>query len=154
MSYGSLSGRAVEALNKGAARAGCWQGTGEGGMVALPGALLAAVEADQRRPLGERTAEFAAQVNSAFAVGNQRTSTQAVEFAIHQLVAIAVRAGAPRPDIGSEDAVRNAVRHARSVSYSTGPSGDYLAKLFERWGGADDAHRLILEGVARAKAGK
>ena len=32
MSFGSLSGRAVEALNKGAALAGCWQGTGEGGI--------------------------------------------------------------------------------------------------------------------------
>jgi glutamate synthase domain-containing protein 2 len=32
MSFGSLSARAVEALNKGAARAGCWQGTGEGGI--------------------------------------------------------------------------------------------------------------------------
>ena len=53
-------------------------------------------------------------------------------------VAIAVRAGAPRPDIGSEDAVRKAVVAARSLSYSTGPSGVHLAKLFERWGIADE----------------
>ena len=59
-------------------------------------------------------------------------------------VAIAVRSGAPRPDIGSENAVREAVRHARSVSYSTGPSGDYLAKLFERWGiAAEIASRIV-----------
>jgi glutamate synthase (ferredoxin) len=32
MSYGSLSGPAVEALNRGAAHAGCWQSTGEGGI--------------------------------------------------------------------------------------------------------------------------
>jgi glutamate synthase domain-containing protein 2 len=32
MSFGSLSGRAVQSLNEGAARAGCWQGTGEGGI--------------------------------------------------------------------------------------------------------------------------
>ncbi|MFM8304980.1 MAG: glutamate synthase-related protein [Actinomycetota bacterium] len=32
MSFGSLSARAVESLNRGAARAGCWQGTGEGGI--------------------------------------------------------------------------------------------------------------------------
>ncbi|MPS98859.1 MAG: ABC transporter substrate-binding protein, partial [Pseudomonas sp.] len=38
-------------------------------------------------------------------------------------VAVAVRAGAPLPDIGSEDAVRSAVLAARSISYSTGPSG-------------------------------
>ena len=52
-------------------------------------------------------------------------------------VAIAVRAGAPRPDIGSEEAVRRAVLAARSLSYSTGPSGTHLSRLFERWGVAD-----------------
>ena len=49
-------------------------------------------------------------------------------------VAVAVRSGAPRPDIGSEDALRRAVQGARSVGYSTGPSGVHLARLFERWG--------------------
>jgi molybdate transport system substrate-binding protein len=49
-------------------------------------------------------------------------------------VSIAVRAGAPRPDVGSEDAVKRAVLAARTLSYSTGPSGVYLEKLFERWG--------------------
>lgn len=52
-------------------------------------------------------------------------------------VAIAVRAGAPRPDVGSEDAVRSAVLAARTVGYSTGPSGTHLARLFERWRIAD-----------------
>jgi len=32
MSFGALSGRAVEALNRGAALAGCWHNTGEGGL--------------------------------------------------------------------------------------------------------------------------
>ncbi len=49
-------------------------------------------------------------------------------------VAVAVRAGAPQPDISTEAAVRNAVLAARSIGYSTGPSGVELAKLFERWG--------------------
>jgi molybdate transport system substrate-binding protein len=49
-------------------------------------------------------------------------------------VAIAVRKGAPRPDIGSEEAVKQAVLAARSLSFSTGPSGVYLEKLFARWG--------------------
>lgn len=57
---------------------------------------------------------------------------------VHSGVAVAVRAEAPRPDIGSEAAVRDAVRAARSVSYSTGPSGVALAKLFERWGLAEE----------------
>jgi len=49
-------------------------------------------------------------------------------------VAIAVRAGARRPDISSEEAVKHAVLAAKSVSYSTGPSGTHLEKTFERWG--------------------
>ncbi|MFT4241248.1 MAG: substrate-binding domain-containing protein [Acidovorax sp.] len=52
-------------------------------------------------------------------------------------VAVAVPAGAPLPDISSEDAVRAAVLAAPSVSVSTGPSGVALTRLFERWGIAD-----------------
>jgi molybdate transport system substrate-binding protein len=49
-------------------------------------------------------------------------------------VGIAVRAGAARPDIGSEEALQRAVLNAKSVGYSTGPSGTALVKLFDRWG--------------------
>lgn len=49
-------------------------------------------------------------------------------------VAIAVRTGARRPEIGSEDALRRAVLAARTLGCSTGPSGAALAKLFEHWG--------------------
>ncbi len=52
-------------------------------------------------------------------------------------VAVAVRAGAPHPDIGSEAAVQAAVLAAPTVSYSTGPSGVALARLLQRWGLAD-----------------
>jgi molybdate transport system substrate-binding protein len=49
-------------------------------------------------------------------------------------VAIAVRAGAPAPDVSTGDAVRRAVEAADSLAYSTGPSGTHLQRLFERWG--------------------
>ncbi|CAE6816946.1 hypothetical protein R69927_01751 [Paraburkholderia domus] len=49
-------------------------------------------------------------------------------------VAVAVAAGATQPGIGSEAAVRDAVLAARSIGYSTGPSGSHLSRLFERWG--------------------
>lgn len=59
-------------------------------------------------------------------------------------VAVAVRAGAPHPDIGSEAAVQAAVLAAPTVSYSTGPSGVALAQLFERWGIAQEiAPRIV-----------
>jgi molybdate transport system substrate-binding protein len=52
-------------------------------------------------------------------------------------VAIAVAAGTPQPAIGTEAAVRDAVLAARSIGYSTGPSGVHLSRLFERWGIAE-----------------
>lgn len=59
-------------------------------------------------------------------------------------VAVAVRAGAMQPDISTEDAVRQAVLAARSLSYSSGPSGVALARLFERWGIAEDIQGRIV----------
>jgi molybdate transport system substrate-binding protein len=60
-------------------------------------------------------------------------------------VAVAVRGGAARPDIDSEDAVKRAVLAARSLSYSTGPSGVQLAQLFERWGIAASLRGRIVQ---------
>jgi len=60
-------------------------------------------------------------------------------------VAVAVRAGAPRPDIGSEEALRQAVLAAPSVGYSTGPSGVALTRLFERWGIAAELQGRIVQ---------
>jgi molybdate transport system substrate-binding protein len=59
-------------------------------------------------------------------------------------VAVAVRAGAGRPEIGSEDALRRAVLAARTIGYSTGPSGVELDRLFERWGIAEPIRDRIV----------
>lgn len=59
-------------------------------------------------------------------------------------VAIAVAARARKPDVGNELAIRRAVLAARTVGYSTGPSGAHLARLFERWGIAETiAPRIV-----------
>lgn len=60
-------------------------------------------------------------------------------------VAIAVKAGAPRPGIDSEAAVKQAALAARSLSYSTGPSGTHLVKLFERWGIAEQIKDKLVQ---------
>ncbi len=60
-------------------------------------------------------------------------------------VAMAVRAGAPMPDVSTEAAVRTAALAARTLSYSTGPSGVALAKLFEHWGVADTLRERIVQ---------
>jgi molybdate transport system substrate-binding protein len=49
-------------------------------------------------------------------------------------MAVAVPAGAARPDISDEEGLRRAVFAARRIGYSTGPSGDHLIGLCERWG--------------------
>ena len=48
-------------------------------------------------------------------------------------IGVAVRSGTPHPDISSADGVKAAVFAARKIGYSTGPSGQYLAKLFGSW---------------------
>jgi len=54
-------------------------------------------------------------------------------------IGLAVRAGAPKPDIGSVEALVRTVRAARSVAYSASVSGTYLAtELFPRLGLADE----------------
>ena len=58
-------------------------------------------------------------------------------------IGVAVRAGAARPDISCADALRSAVLETGSIVYSTGPSGVYLADLFERMGISDEiAHKV------------
>jgi molybdate transport system substrate-binding protein len=52
-------------------------------------------------------------------------------------VGIAVKAGSPRPDISSGEAVKKALLSATAVAYSTGASGVYVERLFDRLGIAD-----------------
>lgn len=68
-------------------------------------------------------------------------------------VAVAVAAGAPRPDIGSEAALRAAVLAAPSIGYSTGPSGTALLQLFERWGLAETLRPRCLQAPAGVAVG-
>lgn len=64
-------------------------------------------------------------------------------------VAVAVRSGLPRPAIASEEDVKQAVLGAGKISYSSGPSGDHLKRLFERWNIAD----FIADRTVEAKPG-
>src|SRR5438445_3237329 len=50
---------------------------------------------------------------------------------------LAVRTGAAKPDIGSADALKKTLLAAKSIGYSTGPSGLYMLSVFEKLGIAD-----------------
>ena len=64
-------------------------------------------------------------------------------------IGVAVKAGAPRPDISSGEALKRAVLAAKGIAYSTGPSGIYLIKLFERMGIAEQIKSRVkqVQGV-------
>src|SRR5437016_1243293 len=49
-------------------------------------------------------------------------------------ISIAVRAGAPKPDISSADALKKTLLAAKSVGYSEGASGTYLVGMFQKLG--------------------
>jgi molybdate transport system substrate-binding protein len=52
-------------------------------------------------------------------------------------VGLAVRQGAAKPDISSVEALQSALLAARSIAYSDGPSGAYVAGLLQRLGIAE-----------------
>jgi molybdate transport system substrate-binding protein len=69
-------------------------------------------------------------------------------------VGMAVKAGSPRPDISSSEAVKKALLSARAVAYSTGPSGVYVQRLLDRLGIADqmkDKSKQTAPGVRVAQ---
>jgi molybdate transport system substrate-binding protein len=59
-------------------------------------------------------------------------------------IGIAVPAGSRRPGAGSEQAVRQAMLDAGRLCYSTGPSGDHLKALCEKWGLTDVIGRALM----------
>ncbi len=72
---------------------------------------------------------------------------------VKSAVAVAVKRGAPRPDIATVDALRSAVLAAKSIGYSTGPSGTALLQLFERWGIADRVKGRAVQAPAGVPVG-
>ena len=66
---------------------------------------------------------------------------------VRSIVGLAVKSGSRHPDISSADALRRAVEAATAVAYSSGPSGLYLAGVFERWGVAKGKLRQTGPGI-------
>lgn len=73
---------------------------------------------------------------------------------VHSGVAVAVKSGASSPDLSSEEAVKHAVLAARSIGYSTGPSGTQLLALFERWGLIDALRARLVQAPSGTPVGR
>jgi molybdate transport system substrate-binding protein len=56
---------------------------------------------------------------------------------VKSTIGVAVRPGAPRPDISSTAALKTSLLAAKSILLSAGPSGAYLTGLFNKMGIAD-----------------
>jgi molybdate transport system substrate-binding protein len=53
-------------------------------------------------------------------------------------IGVAVRAGAPKPDVSTVEALRRTLLQAKSIAYSASVSGDYVStEMFQRLGIAD-----------------
>lgn len=68
-------------------------------------------------------------------------------------VGIAVRAGAPKPDISSSEALKKTLLAAKSIGYSTGPSGVYVQSLFERMGIASQVKSKLKQTPSGVRIG-
>ena len=69
--------------------------------------------------------------------------------AVRSVVGLMVRTGAPKPDIGTVNAFKKALRAAKSISYSKGPSGLYVADLLERLGLAAEMSDKTVFAIGR-----
>ena len=62
-------------------------------------------------------------------------------------IGIAVRTGSALPSVANERAVRQVMLNARKLCYSTGPSGDHLKALCEKWGVPSERVLIAPPGV-------
>jgi molybdate transport system substrate-binding protein len=71
-------------------------------------------------------------------------------------IAMVVKAGAPKPDISSVDALKRAVLAAKSIALSESASGIYLSsELFPKMGIADQVKgKIVTTGAGAVVAGK
>ena len=73
---------------------------------------------------------------------------------IRSLVAVAWPSARPRPDLSSLDALRQTVLAARSMAYSTGPSGLALLDRLAQWGLLDQVRDRLVQAPPGVPVGQ
>jgi molybdate transport system substrate-binding protein len=79
----------------------------------------------------------------------EKVAAGTVTDVVRSLVGVMVRAGAAEPDISSVEAFKTALREARAISYSKGPSGLYVAELLQRLGLTDEMKDKTVFAIGR-----
>ena len=129
-----------------------WQGDGA---VAVELESVGGVDAARRVAAGNESFDLVYLASDAIdkliASGHVDANTK-TDWALSE-VAVAVRKGAAHPDLSSEASLREAVLSAESVGYSTGPSGNALMQLFERWGIAEQLRSRLVQAPAGKPVG-
>jgi molybdate transport system substrate-binding protein len=69
-------------------------------------------------------------------------------------IGVAVRSGLPKPDVSSGEAVKQAVLSAKSVAYSTGPSGIYIISLFQKMGISEQIKKKVTQTPSGVQVGE
>jgi molybdate transport system substrate-binding protein len=82
-------------------------------------------------------------------VASGQIAAGTVTDAVRSLVGLMVRTGAAEPDIGTVDAFKTVLRRAKSISYSKGPSGLYVAELLQRLGLAAEMKDKAVFAIGR-----
>ena len=62
-------------------------------------------------------------------------------------MAVAVRKGAPKPDISTPEAFRHALLAARSITYGRGAGSEHIEKVLERLGIANEVKAKTIRGA-------
>jgi molybdate transport system substrate-binding protein len=75
-----------------------------------------------------------------------------VDF-VHSRVGVAVRAGAPKPDVSTPDGLRAAFLAARSIGISRGPSGVHLLSAMAKIGIADQVKAKMVQPELGVRVG-
>jgi molybdate transport system substrate-binding protein len=96
---------------------------------------MGGVEAAKSVRAGETTdiVVLASKVMASLEIEGHLVKSATRDFARSE-VGIAFRAGVILPSVTDEQAVKQAVLDAQKICYSTGPSGDHLKALCEKWG--------------------
>jgi molybdate transport system substrate-binding protein len=82
-------------------------------------------------------------------VEGNKIAAGSVTNMVRSLVGVMVRTGAAEPDIGSVEAFKTALRQARAISYSKGPSGLYVAELLQRLGLTEEMKDKTVFAIGR-----